>query len=137
VNRSSSVAPLVLLALTAITAPAEAKTKSYALVIGNNAPPEEDARHLPALRYADDDAARYLDLFRLLGARTYLLARVDDNTRRLHPQAAAEAAPPIRAELDRVAAQVAADVARARLAFRQTWHQHKFRQTPGNPRPRA
>ena len=32
-------------------------------------------RRLAPLQYADDDAARYLDLFRALGARTYLLTR--------------------------------------------------------------
>ena len=31
---------------------------------------------LEPLRYADDDAARYFDLFRVLGARTHLLLRL-------------------------------------------------------------
>jgi hypothetical protein len=68
---------------------------------------------LPVLRYADDDAARYLDLFRSLGARTYLLTRVDDDTRRVHPQAAAEAALPIEKELARTLAQMSGDIAQA------------------------
>ncbi|MDP9034590.1 MAG: caspase family protein [Myxococcota bacterium] len=84
---------------------------SFALIIGSNASVDAD---LPALKYADDDAARYLDLFRLLGARTYLLTRLDDNTRRLHPQAAAEAMEPNRAALDQATVQLTSDVARAR-----------------------
>lgn len=82
----------------------------FAVIIGSNASVDAE---LPSLRYADDDAARYLDLFRLLGARTYLLSRLDENTARLHPQASAEALPPRRAELDRVLAQAAADIAQA------------------------
>ena len=58
---------------------------TFALIVGAN----QSVDNLTPLKYADDDAARYLDLFRLLGARTYLLSRLDDNTRRLHPQAAA------------------------------------------------
>jgi len=69
---------------------------SFALIVGVNKSVDDD---VATLRYADDDAARYLDLFRALGARSYVLARLDDNTRRLHPQVAAEAMPPVRAEL--------------------------------------
>lgn len=92
---------------TAEAAPAVAR---FALVVGVNqsADPAE-----PVLRYADDDAALYFELFRGLGARTYLVTRLDDNTRRLHPQAAAEASAPRRAAFDQTTAQLQADVARA------------------------
>lgn len=83
---------------------------TFALIVGSNASVD---KNLAPLRYADDDAARYLDLFRLLGARTYLLTRLDDNTLRLHPQAGAEAEAPKRAAFDRATAQLASDVARA------------------------
>ncbi len=89
----------------------ESGPATFALIIGSNLSVDRD---LPALKYADDDAARYLDLFRLLGARTYLLTRLDDNTRRLHPQAAAEALEPRRATFEKTMAQVALDVAQAR-----------------------
>jgi hypothetical protein len=82
----------------------------FAIIVGVNASLTGDA----PLRYADDDAAAYLELFRALGARTYLLSRFDEGTRRLHPQAAAETQDPRRAELGHVVDQVAADVARAR-----------------------
>jgi hypothetical protein len=83
----------------------------FALIIGVNTSPDPD---VPALKYADDDAARYLDLFRALGARTYLLSHLDDNTRRLHPQAAAEAQPARREDLRRAVAGLARDIAQAR-----------------------
>ena len=93
------------------TSPGAPAIATFALIIGVNASP--DAR-LPPLQYADDDAARYLDLFRALGARTYLLTRVDDNTRRLHAQAAAESTAPRRDELRRAVEALARDLAQAR-----------------------
>jgi hypothetical protein len=82
----------------------------FAIIVGVNTSVTND----PPLRYADDDAAGYLELFRALGARTYLLSRFDEGTRRLHQQAAAEARDPRRADLAQMVEQVAADVALAR-----------------------
>ncbi|AKQ70158.1 peptidase C14 caspase catalytic subunit p20 [Myxococcus hansupus] len=93
------------------TAPPPPSTASFALIIGVNRSHEPDQ---PELRFADDDAARYLDLFRMLGARTYLLARLDDNTRRLHPQAAAEALDPKHSELSASVKKLGEDIALAR-----------------------
>lgn len=87
----------------------------YALVIGNNRPPFERP-DLPSLRYADDDAVRYQDLFQRLGAQTHLLAVPDADTQRRHPQIAGRALPPSLEVLHRAVAQVAqavhADLAR-------------------------
>lgn len=83
---------------------------SFALLIGVNR--SVDAELAP-LRYADDDAARFQELFRLLGAQTWLLARLDENTRRVHPQAAAEAMAPTDAELDAIVAKVASALEQA------------------------
>ena len=107
-----SRAAMVLAALLAAApASAEEPRALFALIVGVNQ--SVDAELAP-LRYADDDAARYLDLFRTLGARTYLLTRLDENTRRLHPQAAAEATLPRREEFDRAVAALAKDVDHAR-----------------------
>jgi hypothetical protein len=89
----------------------------FAIVIGSNASVDTE---LPALEYADDDAARYVDLFRLLGARTYLLTRPDANTARLHAQATAEAQAPRAAELDLALAHVTSDIAQARARHVET-----------------
>jgi hypothetical protein len=96
---------------------ARESSAAFAIIIGSNA--SVDAELAP-LHYADDDAADYFDLFRVLGARTYLLTRPDDNTRRLHPQAAAEAADPRHAELDRALAQALDDVVQARARGLET-----------------
>jgi len=118
----SLVVPIVLIVLAGAPAAAEAAAvlsaapppppaARFAIIVGVNQSVDGDAR---PLRYADDDAAAYLELFRALGARTYLLSRFDEGTRRLHPQAVAEGLDPRRRELDRVIEQVAADVALAR-----------------------
>jgi hypothetical protein len=97
--------------LFAGVAQAEEPTRAtFAVIIGSNR--SVDAS-LPPLKYADDDAARYFDLFRLLGARTYLLTRPDENTARLHAQAAAEAKEPKKATFDATFAELANDVAQA------------------------
>lgn len=83
----------------------------FALIVGVNASPAPD---VAPLQYADDDAARYLELFRTLGARAYVLSRLDENTRRVHPQAAAEAVMPRRAEWQRALEALRGDIDKAR-----------------------
>ncbi len=90
--------------------PASGASATFALVIGANVSVD---KHLAPLKYADDDAARSFDMFRLLGANTTVLARLDDNTRRLHPQAAAEAREPKKADFDAAITKLASDVAQA------------------------
>jgi len=84
---------------------------SFALIIGVNKSVDADA---PLLRYADDDAARYLDLFRSLGARSYVLTRLDENTRRVHQQVAAEAEAPVLSEYAKAIDALANDIRQAR-----------------------
>jgi hypothetical protein len=105
------VIPLSAHAQASKTTDDPAAYASFALIVGVNKSVDSDAA---TLRYADDDAARYLDLFRALGARSYVLARLDENTRRIHPQVAAEAMPPVKAELLRAIDALASDVQQAR-----------------------
>ena len=108
-----SAAALALLVVVASPHRGAARPReaAFALVLGVNHSLDSSQR---PLRYADDDAARYFDLFRALGARVYVLTRPDDNTRRLHAQAAAEARLPRAAELEETVATLADDVDRAR-----------------------
>jgi hypothetical protein len=109
---------VLLLWALAVQAPVPAAAPAhFALILGVNQSPSPD---LKPLRYADDDAARYRDLFRTLGARTFLLSTLDDNTRRLHPEAAAEAQPARRATLEATVTALAAEVDAARRAGRAT-----------------
>jgi hypothetical protein len=103
-------APTVARAQDELAAEADASAR-FALVIGVNRSVDPEPK---LLRYADDDAARYLELFRALGARSYVLTRPDSNTTRLHPQVAAEALAPVRADFERAGVALAADVAQAR-----------------------
>ena len=82
---------------------------AFALIVGVNKSVDPD---LPVLRYADDDAVRYRDLFRSVGTRTHLLTRLDENTQRL-AEDSAEIAPPRRLELQEAVAAVALEVAAA------------------------
>ena len=83
----------------------------FALIMGVNRGVDAD---LKTLLYADDDAVRYQELFRALGARTQLLARLDRETTALSPQAAAEALPPTRSILGKVVSLFASEIAMAR-----------------------
>ena len=76
---------------------------------------------LPQLRYADDDAARYQELFHALGGRIYLLTRPDENTSRISASALTGARTPNRAELTRAVASLATDVAAARAHGQRTF----------------
>ncbi|WP_370458910.1 hypothetical protein [Aggregicoccus sp. 17bor-14] len=69
---------------------------SYALIVANNAS-LDPAR--PALRYADDDGARYFELFEPRSREVLLLSVLDDETQRHHPGLAARTRPPTRAAL--------------------------------------
>jgi len=62
----------------------------FALIIGVNASLDADVR---PLQEADDDAARDLDLFRALGARTYCSPTSTTNSRRLRSPMGAGAPP--------------------------------------------
>ncbi len=107
----------VVVAPSPIDDPRDDGAARFVLILGVNRSVDAD---LPALRYADDDAVRYDDLFRALGGKTQLLARLDENTRRISPDAVAAAHEPRRAELGRAVAALAADVAAARARGQRT-----------------
>jgi hypothetical protein len=100
-------------AVTPATVPAPATaTARFAIVVGNNRPEGPDT---PSLRYADDDAVATHALLVEAGVESVLLARPDDDTRRLYPDAR-PAGPPRGDELDRaldtLAARMRAEAAR-------------------------
>jgi len=111
--RGACCALVALLPVPAIAAaePPPAPTKTFALVVGVNR--SMDPKIAP-LRYADDDAVRYRDLFRAVGGRTITLASLDENTRRLHPDAAAEVRPARLSLLTSAVDRLATEAAQAR-----------------------
>jgi hypothetical protein len=91
-----------------LRAEAPAQHTAFAVVIGNNR--SLDGRR-PDLHYADDDAAKYFDIFRTIAQEhVFLLADFDRDTARLFPDAGAHAAAPTRGELLRVGRQLADEV---------------------------
>lgn len=71
-----------LLTALLITPAAEASPR-LALVVGVNQAVDED---LPALRFADDDALAFADLFNVAGVETWVVTRPDQDTRALRPE---------------------------------------------------
>jgi hypothetical protein len=119
VRRALWLLPLALLAAAAparAASPGQRPLEAFALVLGVNRSVDKDS---PPLRYADDDAVRFRHLFQMVGIRTVALARLDDNTRRLHPGEPELPAPRLEA-LQRAVDQLATQVAAARAAGRRT-----------------
>ena len=68
-----------------------ADTKRYAIVVANNVSLDEG---ISPLRYADDDGARYVEMFRSMGAETSFLSVLDGDAQRRYPVPAKIAVPP-------------------------------------------
>ncbi|MEO6775039.1 MAG: caspase family protein [Kofleriaceae bacterium] len=105
---------LVVLACYPRVSAADGARVAYAIVIGNNAPPRSGTTEvLQPLRYADDDAIRYFQLFSRF-AQTQLLVVADEPTQRRYPDIAARAMLPTLANLRRVVAALAVQMKRDR-----------------------
>jgi hypothetical protein len=70
--------------------PSHAAAVLYAVVVGWNGSPSPE---VPALRFADDDAAEYARLLRDAGAETTLLTRFDSDSAALHGDTRPDGAP--------------------------------------------
>ncbi len=101
---------LAVFLLTTLSSEARADTVAYAIVIGNNAIPVDTvSEQLRPLRYADDDAVRYHQLFSRLGT-SRLLAVLDKTTQRRYPGLASIAEPPTLETLRQVVASYASSM---------------------------
>jgi len=127
---------LALLAVLAFARPAGAGT--YAVVIGHNAPPRESRERLAPLHFADDDAARFHELFQRMHARVELLTVLDDRTQRRHPRAALQAHEPslenLRRALSTLGEAMNQDLQRGEeIRFFLTYSGHGARSAAGEP----
>lgn len=88
----------------------EMPTRTYALIVANNA--SIDAGVEP-LRFADDDGARFFELFDSMVDEAYLLTTLDDDSQRVFPQLARQTKAPSRenliARVQALSAKIAAD----------------------------
>lgn len=107
--RATATLWVALLASTLASAASE--RVSYALIIANNMGTE--ASQAP-LRYADDDGARYYELFEPRTKEALLLSVLDADTQVLHPGLAARTRPPTRAALKEALARLNARMAEDR-----------------------
>ena len=92
---------------------ARAERLTYTVAIGNNAPPAAE-KQLAPLRYADDDAVRYMELLGRLPGRAWLLSALDAHSARRHPDWAKKAQPPTLTKLREIVASIAEQVSRDR-----------------------
>lgn len=97
----------------------DAKLVGYALVVANNRSLDKRRANL---RYADDDGARWAELFdeRFGAGHTQLLTRFDDDSKPLFPAAQRAAMAPTRAALDRAVQTIHRHVKHARLNGKKT-----------------
>ena len=109
---------LVVAALTALflwpalslAAPAPSgDERTYVLVVANNRSLDKSVK---PLRFADDDGARYWELFSGWSRRVSLLSVLDPETARVHPGAARAARVPWMRNLKAEVARIRADVMR-------------------------
>src|SRR5688572_23812002 len=99
---------IVLVTLLAVgatfTSTSAGPPKKLAIVIGNNHPlPDHDYE---TLRFADDDAIRFAELFSSAGIETTLFTTPDAETAARFPEWSKKALRPLRSELERVLAQL-------------------------------
>lgn len=101
---------LIIALMTCALARAESRT--YVVIVGNNESVEPGTK---ALQYADDDAAKFFELFTAAASRVELLTVMDVETQRLHPGISAKALAPTKKQLFEVLTrynrQIADDVA--------------------------
>lgn len=97
---------LTLLAPQAAQAKEPAR-RTYALIVANNGSIDQGVK---PLRYADDDGARYYELFSHLADDTTLLTVLDADSQRVFPKLASHSLPPSKAQLKQSVATLAAQI---------------------------
>jgi Caspase domain len=119
--RRISIAALIvtLTAPAAAAPPVSAKTGDavFAVIVANN---RSQDRALGNLSFADDDGAKYYELFSALGQRTTLLSVLDPATQARFPKVRGKAVPPKKAAVLRALKRTFADVRRARARGQRT-----------------
>ena len=109
---------VLLLARTALASVSNPPSTTLVLVVASNRGPALDR---PPLHYADDDGAKYHQVFASLAgeANTMLLTEFDADSARLFPQLAATAVTPTRAHVNAAVERFARQASEARRAGQQ------------------
>ena len=90
-----------------------AKERMYAIVIGNNASPNDE---LKPLRFADDDATRFYRYLSRFSDHVYLLTVPDGKTQKRYPMETKRAEIPGERQLNRMVVEVSEAVAAAKAS---------------------
>lgn len=101
----------LIMATVFAAATASAAEKAFAVIVGQN---ESVNAGVTPLKYADDDAARYFELFQPITEQVELLAVLDAETQRVHKALPALARSPTRANLMAALARMNAAMTKAR-----------------------
>lgn len=109
-NLRAALAILALVAVCAAASPAHA-TRTFAVIVAHNGSQDADVR---SLRFADDDGARYWEIFSNFADETRLLATLDAETQKVHPELADLSIPPTMENVKRVLAEMQDKVRAAR-----------------------
>lgn len=107
------------LAAAAAPTPAPPAPASFVVVVANNAP-SPGAQDLKPLAFADDDGARYFELFELMAEKTLLLSVLDAETQKLHPTAAGASRPPTLSRVFESLSEVFSEIRLAKAEGRPT-----------------
>ena len=97
-----------------------ADTRTFALIVGNNTPPGDQAESLAPLRYADDDAVRSYRFFKHLAAEARLFTVPDSETQSRYPHDTIRAELPTLSNLKRAADAFGRKIEMARHAGKKT-----------------
>lgn len=89
----------------------EVRTRRYALIVTYNGSVDRGVR---PLKYADDDGARYYELFSSVADEAVLLTTLDAESQRLFPDVAPHTRPPTRRQLRQSVAELAGKIRRDR-----------------------
>lgn len=108
---------LLTCALTSPASPARADEAVYAVVVGSNDAPDTS---LAPLRFADDDAARYLETLGVRAEDARILTVLDADSQKLYPEIARIARAPTRKALRGALDEVFAEIEAASRAGRRT-----------------
>ncbi len=117
-NHQAVMSLLSLAALASILASlpnvaSAATTSQHVIIVANNHALDDG---VPSLSYADDDGARYYELFGALGAKVQLFAVLDGDAQERFPQAARAAKPPTLAAIEQGLESAFAEMRRAKEA---------------------
>ena len=93
-----SILSLIVCAVAWASSPAssDVNEQTFVVIVANNHSLDADTE---PLRFADDDGAKYFEMFRAVGAKTALLAVLDPDAQQRYKEAAAAAVPPYRRNL--------------------------------------